>query len=65
MSHLSFVSSINCRFYLLSFYVLSYTVPDRVGIKPRFYHNAQPGGFYWFYEGGFGGGLWVIYMWGL
>ena len=26
MSHLSFVSSINCRFYLLSFYVLSYTV---------------------------------------
>ena len=25
MSHLSFVSSINCRFYLLSFYVLSYT----------------------------------------
>ena len=26
MSHLSFVSSINCRFSLLSFYVLSYTV---------------------------------------
>ena len=25
MLHLSFVSSINCRFYLLSFYVLSYT----------------------------------------
>ena len=26
MSHLSFVSSINCRFYLLSVYVLSYTI---------------------------------------
>ena len=25
----------------------------RVGIKPRFYHKAQPGGFYGFYEGGF------------
>ena len=26
---------------------------DRVGIKPGFYHKAQPGGFYGFYEGGF------------
>ena len=26
---------------------------SRVGIKPRFYHKAQPGGFYGFYEGGF------------
>ena len=25
----------------------------RVGIKPGFYHRAQPGGFYGFYEGGF------------
>ena len=25
----------------------------RVGIKPGFYHKAQPGGFYGFYEGGF------------
>ena len=25
----------------------------RVGIKPWFYHKAQPGGFYGFYEGGF------------
>ena len=25
----------------------------RVGIKPEFYHKAQPGGFYGFYEGGF------------
>ena len=27
----------------------------RVGIKPGFYHKAQPGGFYGFYEGGFWG----------
>ena len=27
----------------------------RVGIKPRFYHKAQPSGFY---EGGFFGVLW-------
>ena len=26
---------------------------SRVGIKPGFYHKAQPGGFYGFYEGGF------------
>ena len=25
---------------------------NRVGIKPGFYHKAQPGGFYGFYEGG-------------
>ena len=25
----------------------------RVGIKPGFYHKAQPGRFYRFYEGGF------------
>ena len=25
----------------------------RVGIKPGFYHKAQPGRFYGFYEGGF------------
>ena len=25
----------------------------RVGIKPGFYHKAQPGEFYGFYEGGF------------
>ena len=25
----------------------------RVGIKPGFYHKAQPGGFFGFYEGGF------------
>ena len=25
----------------------------RVGIKPGFYHKAQPSGFYGFYEGGF------------
>ena len=30
-------------------------VTRRVGIKPRFYHKAQPGGFYWFCEAGFGG----------
>ena len=28
---------------------------SRVGIKPGFYHKAQPGGFYGFYEGGFWG----------
>ena len=27
----------------------------RVGIKPVFYHKAQLGGFYGFYEGGFFG----------
>ena len=26
---------------------------SRVGIKPGFYHKAQPSGFYGFYEGGF------------
>ena len=31
----------------------SHKFPVRVGIKPRFYHKAQPGGFYGFYEGGF------------
>ena len=30
-------------------------VVTRVGIKPGFYHKAQPGGFYGFYEGGFWG----------
>ena len=33
-----------------------HTVPwsgARVGIKPEFYHKAQPGGFHRFYEGGF------------
>ena len=29
------------------------TLHLRVGIKPGFYHKAQPGGFYGFYEGGF------------
>ena len=29
--------------------------PSRVGIKPGFYHKAQPGGFYGFYEDGFWG----------
>ena len=29
----------------------------RVGIKPGFYHKAQPSGFYRFYEGG----LWGFY----
>ena len=28
-------------------------VQSRVGIKPGFYHKAQPGGFYGFHEGGF------------
>ena len=28
---------------------------NRVGIKPGFYHKAQPCGFYRFYEGGFWG----------
>ena len=34
----------------------------RVGIKPSFYHKAQPSGFYGFYEGEFlgGGGLWAL-----
>ena len=36
----------------------------RVGIKPGFYHKAQPGGFYGFYEGGFLGfyGFYVGFM---
>ena len=36
----------------------------RVCIKPRFYHKAQPGGFYGFYEGGFLGfyGLYVDFI---
>ena len=36
---------------------------DRVGIKPGFYHKAQPGGFYVLYEGGFWGFygfMWVL-----
>ena len=38
-------------------------VVSRVGIKPVFYHKAQPGGFYGFYEGGFlefYGFIWVL-----
>ena len=35
-------------------------VRNRVGIKPGFYHKAQPGGFYGFYEGGFFRVLWVL-----
>ena len=30
-------------------------IMTRVGIKPGFYHKAQPGGFYGFYEVGFWG----------
>ena len=33
----------------------------RVGIKPGFYHKAQPAGFYGFYEGGFWG--FMGFMW--
>ena len=32
-----------------------YLDQGQVGIKPGFYHNAQHGGFYGFYEGGFYG----------
>ena len=34
-------------------YSYSPALKSRVGIKPGFYHKAQPGGFYGFYEGGF------------
>ena len=33
--------------------VISNYIYHRVGTKPGFYHKAQPGGFYGFYEGGF------------
>ena len=34
-------------------YNMIYLFYVRVGIKPGFYHKAQPGGFYGFYKGGF------------
>ena len=33
--------------------IQSRLLASRVGINPGFYHKAQPGGFYGFYEGGF------------
>ena len=35
--------------------LISSAASSRVGIKPGFYHKAQPAGFYGFYEGGFWG----------
>ena len=41
--------------------ISQYLLFSRVGIKPGFYHTAQPGGFYGFYEGGFMG--FMGFMW--
>ena len=35
--------------------LIKFCIQIRVGIKPGFYHKAQPGGFYGFYEGVFMG----------